>query len=322
MPIDKDERPQVLVVAALMPWVMAQLRKHYQVHDRTHFATDPASVAAFEEAAPRIRAIAANGEAKVPRALLDRLPAVEVVTVFGVGYDGVDVPAAHERGIPVTNTPDVLTDDVADLGIALLLAIARRVPQADRFVREGKWPQGPMPLTRKVSGARIGIVGMGRIGQAIARRAEAFGMQISYTTRTPRADLPYRYSPDAATLAAEVDFLVAITPGGDATRGLISAQVLQALGPDGFFVNVARGSVADQPALIAALRDGVIAGAALDVFVDEPNVPPELMAMDNVVLSPHMASGTRQTREAMGQLMLDNLAAHFAGRPLLTPVGG
>ena len=147
-------------------------------------------------------------------------------------------------------------------------------------------------------------------------------MQIAYTTRTPRADLPYRYSPDATTLASEVDFLVAITPGGDATRGLISAQVLQALGPEGFFVNVARGSVADQPALIAALRDGTIAGAALDVFVDEPNVPAELMAMDNVVLSPHMASGTRQTREAMGQLMLDNLAAHFAGRTLLTPVGG
>ncbi|MGI4777696.1 MAG: 2-hydroxyacid dehydrogenase [Janthinobacterium lividum] len=317
----QDNRPEVLVVAALMPWLMERLHAGYRVHDRAHLdtASDEAREA-FEEAAPRIRAIVANGEAKVPRALLERLPAAEMISVFGVGYDGVDVPAASERGMPVTNTPDVLTDDVADMGIALLLAIARRVPQADRFVRQGQWLEGPHPLARKVTGARLGLVGMGRIGQAIARRAQAFDMQIAYTTRTPRDDVPHRHYPDAASLAAEVDFLVVITPGGEATRGLIDARVLAALGPDGYLVNVARGTVVDQPALVAALRDGTIAGAALDVFVDEPNVPPELFAMTNVVLTPHMASGTRQTREAMARLTLDNLDAHFAGRPLLTPV--
>ncbi len=319
----QDDRPEVLVVAALMPWLMERLHAGYRVHDRSHLDTASEEArTAFEAAAPRIRAIVANGEAKVPRALLERLPAAEMISVFGVGYDGVDVPAASERGMPVTNTPDVLTDDVADLGIALLLAIARRVPQADRFVREGKWLKGPHPLARKVTGARLGIVGMGRIGQAIARRAQAFDMQIAYTTRTPRDDVPYRHYPDAAALAAEVDFLIVITPGGEATRGLIDARVLAALGPDGYLVNVARGTVVDQPALVAALREGTIAGAALDVFIDEPNVPPELFAMENVVLTPHMASGTRQTREAMAQLTLDNLDAHFAGRPLLTPVPG
>lgn len=319
----QDDRPEVLVVAALMPWLMERLHAGYRVHDRSHLDTASEEArTAFEAAAPRIRAIVANGEAKVPRALLERLPAAEMISVFGVGYDGVDVPAATERGMPVTNTPDVLTDDVADLGIALLLAIARRVPQADRFVREGKWLKGPHPLARKVTGARLGIVGMGRIGQAIARRAQAFDMQIAYTTRTPRDDVPYRHYPDAAALAAEVDFLIVITPGGEATRGLIDARVLAALGPDGYLVNVARGTVVDQPALVAALREGTIAGAALDVFIDEPNVPPELFVMENVVLTPHMASGTRQTREAMAQLTLDNLDAHFAGRPLLTPVPG
>lgn len=316
-----DNRPEILVVAALMPWLMERLHRGYRVHDRAHLDTAPAEAkAAFEEAAPRIRAIVANGEAKVPRALLERLPLVKMISVFGVGYDGVDVKAATERGIPVTNTPDVLTDDVADLGIALLLSIARRVPQADRFVREGQWLKGPHPLARKVTGARLGIVGMGRIGQAIARRAQAFDMQIAYTTRTRRDDVPYRHHSDAVALAAEVDFLIVITPGGEATRGLIDARVLAALGPDGYLVNVARGTVVDQPALIAALRNGTIAGAALDVFIDEPNVPPELFSMSNVVLTPHMASGTRETREAMAQLTLDNLDAHFAGTPLLTPV--
>lgn len=317
----QDNRPEILVVAALMPWLMERLHRGYRVHDRAHLDTASAEdKAAFEEAAPRIRAIVANGEAKVPRALLERLPAVKMISVFGVGYDGVDVKAATGRGIPVTNTPDVLTDDVADLGIALLLSIARRVPQADRFVREGQWLKGPHPLARKVTGARLGIVGMGRIGQAIARRAQAFDMQIAYTTRTRRDDVPYRHYPDAAALAAEVDFLIVITPGGEATRGLIDARVLTALGPNGYLINVARGTVVDQRALIAALRDGTIAGAALDVFIDEPNVPPELIAMSNVVLTPHMASGTRETREAMAQLTLDNLDAHFAGTPLLTPV--
>lgn len=309
-------RPEVLAVAPLMPFLMEALQREYLVHDRTH-VSDPA---AFAAAAPRIRAVVANGEAKVPRELMDRLPALEMISVFGVGYDGVDVAAAHERGVPVTNTPQVLNDDVADLAIGLLLSIARRIPQADRFVREGQWLQGAFPLSRKVSGGQLGVVGMGRIGQAIAKRADAFGMHISYTARSPRAGIDYAYYPDAVALAAAVDFLIVITPGGAATRGLIDARVLEALGPQGYLINVARGSVVDEPALIEALAKGRIAGAALDVFASEPQVPAELRAMPNVVLTPHMASGTKQTREAMAQLAFDNLRAHFAGAPLLTPV--
>jgi lactate dehydrogenase-like 2-hydroxyacid dehydrogenase len=310
------ERPEVLVVAPLMPFLMEALRREYTVHDRIH-VSDPA---AFAGAAPRIRGVVANGEAKVPRELIAQLPALEVISVFGVGYDGVDVPAAHERGVPVTNTPEVLNDDVADLAIGLMIAAARRISQADRFVRANEWPNGPIALSRKVTGGRLGVVGMGRIGQAIAHRAAAFNMEIAYTSRSPRPNLNYTYYPDAASLAAIVDFLIVITPGGAGTRGMIDARVLKALGPDGYLINVARGSVVDQPALIDALRDGVIAGAGLDVFVNEPNVPEELRAMPNVVLTPHIGSGTKQTREAMGQLTFDNLRAHFAGKPLLTPV--
>ncbi|WP_219219765.1 2-hydroxyacid dehydrogenase [Variovorax boronicumulans] len=310
------ERPEVLVVAPVMPFLMDALRGAVTVHDRLHL-TDPA---AFAAVAPRIRAVVATGESKVPAELIAQLPALEMITVFGVGYDGVDVAAARARGVPVTHTPGVLNDDVADLALGLLIAAARRIPQADRFVRGGEWLKGPIPVARKVAGSRLGVVGMGRIGQAIAQRALAFRMDVAYTARSPRANLPYAYHPDAASLAAAVDFLVVITPGGAATRGLIDAKVLQALGPQGYLVNVARGSVVDQPALIAALQAGTIAGAALDVFADEPNVPAELLAMDNVVLTPHIGSGTKQTREAMAQLTFDNLRAHFAGQPLLTPV--
>jgi hydroxypyruvate reductase len=309
-------KPELLTVAALMPFLMDQLNAHYTVHDRLH-VSDPA---AFAKVAPRIRGVVANGEAKLPRELIAQLPKLEVVSVFGVGYDGVDVAAAHERGVPVTNTPEVLNDDVADLALGLLLAVARRIPQADRFVREGGWPKGPMPLARKLSGSKLGVVGMGRIGQAIAQRALAFRMDVAYTARSPRANVDYTYYPSAEALAAAVDFLVVITPGGAATRGMIDAKVLKALGPEGYLVNVARGSVVDEAALIEALQNGTIAGAGLDVFVAEPNVPEALRAMNNVVLTPHIGSGTRQTREAMGQLVFDNLAAHFAGKPLLTPV--
>lgn len=309
-------RPEILAVAKLPPFLMEPLQAAYTVHDRLH-ETDPA---AFAAAAPRIRAIVGGGESKVPRALQDQLPALEMISIMGVGYDGVDVAAAWERRIPVTHTPGVLNDDVADLAIALMLGVSRRLPQADRYVREGHWLKGPIPLARKMSGARLGLVGIGRIGQAIATRAQAFGMSVAYTARSARAALPYAYYPNAAVLAAQVDFLVAITPGGAATRGMINAEVLRALGPRGYFVNVARGSVVDQPALIAALQQGTIAGAGLDVFEDEPRVPAELIALDNVVLTPHMASATRETRQAMADLAAENLAAHFAGRPLRTPV--
>jgi hydroxypyruvate reductase len=309
-------KPEILLVAKLWPPLMEALQAEFTLHDRVH-ESDPAG---FAEIAPRIRGLVGGGESKVSRSLMDRLPALEVISIFGVGYDGVDVPAASERNIPVTNTPDVLTDDVADMGVGLMLSIARRIPQADQYVRAGLWPSGPMPLARKVSGARLGIVGLGRIGQAIARRAEGFGMSIAYTTRTAKPEVPYTYYPTATALAAQVDFLMVITPGGAGTKGLINAEVLKALGPQGILINVARGTVVDQAALVTALEQGVIAGAALDVFEDEPNVPESLRRRDNVVLTPHIASGTWQTRRAMADLAFGNIQAHFAGSPLLTPV--
>ena len=310
------EQPEVLVVAKLWPPMMESLRAAFRVHDRVD-QTDPT---AFAAVAPRIRAISASGESKVSRELIAQLPALEIVSVFGVGYDGIDVAAARERGIAVTNTPDVLNDEVADLAIALVLAVARRITQADRYVREGKWANGPMPLARKVSGARLGIVGLGRIGTAIAKRAEAFGMSIAYTARSEKPGAGYRYLASAEALAAEVDFLVVITPGGAGTRKLIDAKVLNALGKDGYLINVARGSVVDEAALIAALQNGTIAGAGLDVFENEPNVPAELLALDSVVVTPHVGSATWQTRRAMADRAFGNLEAHFAGRPLLSPV--
>jgi hydroxypyruvate reductase len=310
-------RPHILAVAKLPPFLMEPLQASFEVHDRLH-ESDPA---AFAKVAPLIRGIAGGGESKVPRTLMDQLPALEVVSIMGVGYDGVDVAAALERRIPVTHTPGVLNDEVADLAIGLMLSVARRIPLADRYVRAGRWAkEGPMPLARKVSGARLGIVGLGRIGQAIASRAEAFGMSISYTARSAKADLPYAFYPTASALAAAVDFLIVITPGGAGTRHMINAQVLAALGSGGYLINVARGSVLDEAALVDALQRGVIAGAALDVFENEPHPHAALWALDNVVLTPHMASATVQTRQAMADLAADNLRAHFAGAPLLTPV--
>ena len=246
--------------------------------------------------------------------------ALEYFSMRGVGYDGIDVAAAKKRGIMVTHTPEVLNDDVADLALGLLLSVARKIPAADRFTRNADWLDGPFQLTRKLTGAKLGIVGMGRIGQAIAKRAAAFDMVISYTTRNQRSDVPYKYVPNVLALAAEVDFMVVITPGGAATKNLINAEVLKALGPQSFLVNVARGSVVDQAALIEALQKKWIAGAGLDVYVDEPNVPAELRKLDNVVLTPHIASATVETRKAMSALALANLEAFMAGQPVLTPV--
>lgn len=309
-------KPEVLAVTKLSPFYMQSLHEHFIVHERLH-ETDPA---AFAAAAPRIRAVAASGESRVSAALIAQLPALEIISVMGVGYDGVDVAAARARNIAVTHTPDVLNDDVADLALGLMLCVARALPQADAYIRSGQWQQGPMPLQRKLSGSRLGLVGMGRIGQAIAARGQAFGMPVAYTARNPRPNLPYRYLPSAQALAAESDFLVVITPGGEGTRKLINADVLKALGPQGFVINVARGSVMDQDALIEALEQGVIAGAGLDVFENEPNVPARLLALPNVVVTPHVGSATGQTRHAMADLAMDNLQAHFGGKPLLSPV--
>ena len=309
-------KPDVLAVAKLHPFYLQALQTLYTVHDRTH-TEDPA---AFTDLAPRIVGVAGTGEALVPRSLLAQLPQAKVVSVFGVGYDGVDVDAAIAFGIPVTHTPDVLTDDVADLAMGLVLSVGRAIPQADQFVRAGRWPSGPIALARKVSGARMGIVGLGRIGKAIAQRAQAFGMSIAYTARSEKPDSGFTFFPSTVELAAHVDFLVAITPGGAGTRHLINAQVLQALGPRGFLINVARGSVVDETALIEALQQGTIAGAGLDVFADEPQVPEALWRLNNVVLTPHMASATTETRQAMADLAFANMQAGISGQPLRTPV--
>ncbi|MDB5897453.1 MAG: 2-hydroxyacid dehydrogenase [Ramlibacter sp.] len=310
-------RPAVLVVSKLPAFYLEPLQQHFTVYERLH-ETDPA---AFARVAPGIRAITGGGESKVAAALMDQLPALTMISIMGVGYDGVDVAAAMARGVPVTHTPDVLNDEVADLAIGLMLSLARRIPQADRYVRANAWAEkGPMPLARKMSGARLGIVGLGRIGKAVAVRAQAFGMSIAYTGRHQQEQLAFDYHPTPKALAAAVDFLVVITPGGAATRHLIDREVLAALGARGFLINVARGSVVDEEALVEALQQGVIAGAGLDVFENEPQVPAALRALDNVVLTPHMASATHETRQAMADLALNNLRAHFAGERLLSPV--
>lgn len=266
-----------------------------------------------------IRALIANGESRVSAGLIERLPDLQVIVVFGVGYDGIDVKAARARGIAVTHTPDVLTDDVADFAMTLLLGTARRIAQADGFVRQGGWQQGPFPFTRKVSGKRLGIVGLGRIGKAIAQRAAAFDMHISYHGRCPLT-VDYPYYASVTELAAAVDFLLVAVGGGDSTYHLIDAGVLDALGSQGILINIGRGSVVDEAALAQALAEGRLLGAGLDVFEDEPRPHAGLLDLDNVLLAPHMASATWDTRRAMSDLSLANLAAHFAGEPLPTPV--
>ncbi len=312
-------RPDVLAVSKLSPLFAAQLDAAFTMHPLLHQG-DPA---AFAAAAPRIQAIAASGESRVDAALVAQLPALKIISVMGVGYDGIDVAAAKQRGVMVTHTPDVLNDDVADLALGMMLSASRQLPQADRYVREGRWLNAAMPLARKMSGARLGIVGMGRIGKAIATRALAFGMSVAYTARSSKADLPHRFVGSLVALAAESDFLVLITPGGAGTRKLVNAEVLAALGigrGEGIVVNVARGSVVDEAALIDALERGVIAGAGLDVFEDEPRVPERLTRLPHVVLAPHIGSATNATRQAMADLAFENLCLYFAGQPLKTPV--
>ncbi|HEX8593963.1 MAG TPA: 2-hydroxyacid dehydrogenase [Pseudomonas sp.] len=306
-------KSHVLKIARLPQLLTERLYAEYDVIEATENPADlPAS-------ANGIRALLANGESRVDRELIEKLPALEIIVVFGVGYDGVDVKAARARGIRVTHTPDVLTDDVADFAMALLLGIARRTADADRFVRSGAWADGPFPFTRKVSGGRLGIIGLGRIGKAIARRATGFDMQIAYTGRKPQ-DVSYDYFASARELAAAVDFLVIAVGGGEQTSHLIDRDVLDALGPQGILINVGRGSVVDEAALAEALRDKRIYAAALDVFENEPKAHPDLLTLDNVLMTPHMASATQDTRQAMADLTLGNLAAHFAGVPLPSPI--
>jgi lactate dehydrogenase-like 2-hydroxyacid dehydrogenase len=309
-------KPSLLLLARLPEPLGARLRERFDCH-----VFSECDSAALQSLAPTLRGMVATGESVVSRELLERLPALEIIAVLGVGYDGIDVDAARARGICVTHTPGLSTDDIADFAMALLLSAARQVVSADRYVRRGAWPAGRHPMTRSVSGARLGIVGLGRIGSAVARRALGFGMDIAYTGRAPKADVAYRWCSDVLTLAASVDFLVVCASGGAATRGLINAAVLAALGPSGVLVNVARGSIVDEPALVEALRERSILAAGLDVFCHEPQLPAELLALDNVVLTPHMASTTDATVLAMLDLVFANLAAHFDGLPVLSPVG-
>jgi lactate dehydrogenase-like 2-hydroxyacid dehydrogenase len=291
--------------------MMNDLQQEYVLHDHAHIL-DP-------EAFTKVTAFVGFGStAKVDRKLLAMFPNVKMISIFGVGYDGIDVAAAQERGIQVTHTPDVLTDDVADLAMGLILSIGRRIPQSDKFVRNADWVSEPFTMTHKVTGTRLGVVGLGRIGQAIAKRAAAFDMTIAYTGRRAKTNAPFRYYPTASELAANSDYLVVAVPGGDDTKNMINAQVLKALGPKGIVINIARGSVVDQTALIQALKDKSIAGAGLDVFWDEPNIDPQFFKLQNVVLTPHNGSNTHETRRAMADLALANLKAFFDEQPLLT----
>ena len=306
----------VLLVSPLHAGTQVELEAGYAVHRLWQAADRDALLATV---APHVEICVTTGGAGASRGLIERLPALKLIACFGVGVDAIDLAAARERAIAVTNTPDVLTDDVADLALALVLDAMRGISAGDRYVRAGSWLDGTFPLQVRMSGKRLGIVGMGRIGQAIARRAAAFDMQIAWQGPR-RKQLPYRYEPDVVALAQSVDVLIAACPGGEPTRGLISRRVLQALGPHGFFVNIARGSVVDEAALVELLATGQLGGAGLDVFTDEPHVPGGLLGLDNVVLQPHVASATQETRTAMGRLVLDNVAAFVAGRPLITPV--
>ena len=305
------------MIGSYPPWDMEELERDYVVH-RMWEATDKAKFIAG--LAPRIRALATRGDLNCGADIINVLPNLEIIGCFGVGTDGIDFTATRPRGIKVTNTPDVLTDDVADLALGLMISVAREMPQAERHLRAGKWPDAMMPLATRMSGKRLGIVGLGRIGMAIAKRAAAFGMAISYYNRSAKPETGYRRFETLTELAANSDFLVAAIAAGPATAKLINGDVLKALGPDGFFVNIARGAVADEEALITALQNKTIKGAALDVYLDEPDIDRRFLTLDNAVLLPHIGSASVETRKAMGKLVRDNLAAHFAGRRPLTEV--
>ena len=310
-------KPDVLIVGPMYKPALDALDREFTTH-KLWLAPDRKALLA--SCADRVRGIATTGFDGADAALIDALPKLEIISCFGVGYDAVDVEAAKRRRIIVTNTPGVLNDAVADLAIGLIIAAARRIPQGDRYVREGKWLREPQPLAQHVSGKRLGIIGLGRIGLDIARRALAFDMKIAYHSRRRVPDSPFAYYAQLVDLARNSDFLVAILPGGKETLHLVDEEIMRALGPMGILINVARGSVVDEKALVKCLQEGALGGAALDVFEKEPNVPEALLAMDNVVLQPHIGSGTHETRAAMGQLAVDNLLAHFAGGPPITPV--
>jgi lactate dehydrogenase-like 2-hydroxyacid dehydrogenase len=314
-----SNKPDILLIGPSKPLLAKGLEPAFTVHRLIEADDREAFLAGI---ADRVRAFAVTySNQKINADFMQRFPKLEIVSSFGVGYDHVDAKWAGEHGILVTNTPDVLNEEVADTALGLLLCTVRELPQAVKFLHAGKWEQGPYPLTAGTLRDRtVGMVGMGRIGRAIARRLDAFGVPVVYHTRRPQPGVTYKHYPSLRGMAHDVDVLMVIVPGGAETRNLIDADVLEALGPKGILINIARGSVVDEPALVAALRDKKIFGAGLDVFVNEPKVPKELMGMENVVLFPHLGSASVYTRAAMDQLVVDNLLSWASGRGPLTPV--
>ena len=310
-------KPDLLVLALLPDFLITPLQDDFTCHEGSRAA---ARAEVLAESSVRIRALVGTGGTRYDETLLRQLSALEIIAVIGVGYDGVPLEYCRQHGIHVTNTPDVLTEDVADIALALVLMTSRRLVEASRFLRAGSWEQGQFGLATKPGGKRAGILGLGRIGKAIARRLEPMGMEIGYHSRKAQEGCTLHFFPSLTELARWCDFLIVACPGGAATRHTVDAEVLAALGGEGTLINIARGSIVDEAALIEALRQHVIKAAGLDVFTDEPHVPAELMSLENVVLLPHVGSATHETRRAMAELVVENLRAHFAGKPLLTPV--
>jgi hydroxypyruvate reductase len=310
-------KPEIIITAKGHAGTMATLQSEFTTH---LLSETPDRNAFFKQHAAAVRGLATFGPMAVDGKLMDALPKLEIISNFGVGVDAINLADAKQRKIIVTNTPDVLNDCVADTALALVMNTVRKFPQSEAYLRGGHWAsRGPYPLTTSLGGKTLGVLGLGRIGEAIAKRAIGCGMKIRYHNRNKK-DVPYPYDPDPVTLAQNSDVLVVVTPGGAQTNKLISEKVLQALGPEGYLVNIARGSIVDEPVLLRFLQQKRIAGAGLDVFVDEPRVPPEFFTLDNAVLFPHVGSATVETRKAMGDLQIENLRRHFAGKPVLTPV--
>jgi lactate dehydrogenase-like 2-hydroxyacid dehydrogenase len=306
----------LILTGAALPSAVAALEAEFNVH-RMWEAADPAAFLAQHRAT---RLVACWNHPKFDGALMDQLPALEIISNFGVGVDAIDLDAARARNIRVTNTPDVLSDAVAELTLALMLATCRRVVEADRHIRAGKWTQGNYPLTGELTGATVGILGLGRIGKEIARRCQAFKMQVVYHGRREQKFEPFPYYPNLVDMARDVDWLVAVVPGDTGTVGLVSREVLSALGPKGTIVNLGRGSLVDEKAMLELLKNGQLGGAGLDVFAQEPKMSPDFWELPNVVLSPHQGSATTKTRWMIGDLCVRNLIAHRDGNPLITPV--
>lgn len=311
-------KPEIVITARGHAGTLATLQAEFTAH-LLYEAADREAL--LKEHAPRVRGVAAFGPTPVDGKLMDALPKLEIISNFGVGVDSIDLDAAKQRGIVVTNTPEVLDECVADTAIALVLNALKKLPRSEAYLRSGYWAtRGPYPLTATLGGKTMGILGLGRIGEAIAKRAEACGMQIRYHNRSRKKGSAYPYDADAVTLAKHCDVLLVATPGGAETSKLVNAKVLDALGPEGYVVNIARSSVIDEPVLLRYLKEKKIAGAGLDVFDNEPKIDPAWFTVENAVLLPHVGSATVETRTAMGDLQVENLKLHFAGKPVLTRV--